>query len=834
VRIFSSKRRVVFLALAVLLLLFLLRPGASRLKSRIILSISASVGRPVDIGSVHLQLLPRPGFDLNDLVVYDDPAFGAEPMLRASEVTAVLRLSSLLRGRLEIARLDLTEPSLNLVHSYEGRWNLEALLERASHLPLAPTGKAKSEPRPGFPYIEATSGRINFKSGPEKKPYALTNADFSLWQDSENTWGVRLKAQPVRSDFNLNDIGIVQVSGTWQRAPTFRDTPMQFSLEWSRGQLGQLSKFLTGNDKGWRGTVDVNAAFSGTPATLRTSGSASIEDFRRYDITSGKSLRLAATCDAEYSSLTHDFHEILCSGPVAQGLITLTGDVGLPGSHRFAVLVKAENVPANGLILVAERAKKNLPNDLTAEGELNGSFTMQEDAARELQFHAQGRGAIERLRLGSAANKAEAGAATLPFTLADDQITFAPITTALGRATTLRGSVNRSGYIFNLSGDADIARTLRLARMVGIPAIATTAEGAAQLDLQIAGMWAAQAEPGPTDAIGSGFAAPLITGVAKLRNVQVAARGMGGPLDIMTAELQFSPDKVRVTKISAKAAGANWTGSMEMPRGCGVLCPVHFSLAANQISLNQIVQWASPGPRKEPWYSVLDAGRPSVSNPLASLHASGRITADRLLVRGLAATHVSSSLTLNNGTLKMSALEADFLGGRYRGEWQADFGSRPVVCKGSGRFSGVSLAGLADAMNDPWISGMANASYEVSGRCPAGFWQSAEGTIRIDGSDTFFPHVPISGHAEGLRATNFSAQATLHTGTLDIQHASLDGPDANYAVRGKATLARDLDLSLTRNGGVSYTISGTLTEPRVTPTSGSEQAKVKDGSEVVQ
>ena len=65
---------------------------------------------------------------------------------------------------------------------------------------MAPTGKAKSERRPGFPYIEATSARINFKSGLEKKPYALTNADFSLWQDSENSWGVRLKAQPFRTD----------------------------------------------------------------------------------------------------------------------------------------------------------------------------------------------------------------------------------------------------------------------------------------------------------------------------------------------------------------------------------------------------------------------------------------------------------------------------------------------------------------------------------------------------------------------------------------------------------------------------------------------------------
>ena len=57
--------------------------------------MSSALGRSVDIGSVHLRLLPRPGFDLENLVVYDDPAFGAEPMLRASEVTAALRLDFL-------------------------------------------------------------------------------------------------------------------------------------------------------------------------------------------------------------------------------------------------------------------------------------------------------------------------------------------------------------------------------------------------------------------------------------------------------------------------------------------------------------------------------------------------------------------------------------------------------------------------------------------------------------------------------------------------------------------------------------------------------------------
>ncbi len=414
-KIFSSKRRVAIAAVVLLLGLFLLRPGGSRLKSRIIASISAGVGRPVDIGSVHIQLLPRPGFDLENLVVYDDAEFGAEPILRASEVSASLRLTSLLRGRMEIARLELTEPSLNLVHSDTGRWNLEALLERTAHIPTAPTSKGKSEPRPGFPYIVVTGGRLNFKSGAEKKPYALTNADFSLWQDSDNSWGVRLKAQPVRTDINLSDTGLLQVNGTWQRAQAFRDTPLQFNLVWNRAQLGQSTKLFTGNDKGWRGEIQVNVTMVGTPAKLRVTTSGSIDDFRRYDITSGRALRLAGSCEGEYSSLTHEFHEVQCSAPVADGKITLTGDAGLPGSHHYALRAVLEGVPATAVIALAARAKKSLPDDMIADGSLHGSFSLEQKGDARPVF--EGDGEIADLHLASPGNKVEVGPATLPFSI---------------------------------------------------------------------------------------------------------------------------------------------------------------------------------------------------------------------------------------------------------------------------------------------------------------------------------------------------------------------------------------------------------------------------------
>ena len=254
--------------IVLVLALFLVRPGAQRLRTRIVRSISLALGRPVDVGSVTLRLLPQPGFDLENFVVHEDPEFGAEPVLQSSDVVATVRVSSLLRGRLEIARLSLTEPSLNLVRNSEGRWNLEKLVERAASTPVAPTAKTRSEVRPGFPYIEADHGRINFKFGQEKKPYTLTEANFALWQDSENAWGMRLKAQPMRTDFNLSDTGRLEVDGSWQRSANLHETPLQFTLQWEGAQLGQVTKLTLGQDKGWRGAVRLSATLTGTPRDL--------------------------------------------------------------------------------------------------------------------------------------------------------------------------------------------------------------------------------------------------------------------------------------------------------------------------------------------------------------------------------------------------------------------------------------------------------------------------------------------------------------------------------------------------------------------------------------
>jgi hypothetical protein len=364
--------------------------------------------------------------------------------------------------------------------------------------------------------------------------------------------------------------------------------------------------------------------------------------------------------------------------------------------------------------------------------------------------------------------------------------------------------------------------------MAGISALNSTADGTAQLDLHITGQWARL-----SSGAGSDFSGPQVTGSAKLRYVSIAPHNFGGPVEISSAEVQLAPDLVRVTKLSAKAAGATWTGSLEMPRGCGTpeACSVHFALRTAHMAMGDVSEWVHSGAKKRAWYKLLEPNAEARPTLLANLRATGQLNADRLQLLGVQATQVAATVSISTGKIQFSSITAEVLGGKHRGEWTVDIASKSPVCKGNGNLSDVSLDAVAAAMDDGWITGTGDANYDLKGPCGTKFWQSATGTVRASLTDGAFPHILLADNPEPLRVVRMNGKAQLSDEKIDIADTQINSPDGLYELSGSASLDRDLDLKLNRvrNNVVSqaYAISGSITEPRVTAIAGGEQARLK-------
>jgi len=374
---------VLSLVLVVLVLAFI-PPliNVSRLQRRIAHNISMSIGRPVHFDRLSLTLLPTAGFTLENFVISEDPAFGYEPILRADEVHARLRLSSLWRGHPEFSTISFSEPtSVNLVHLPDGRWNIQSLLFQASHIPAAPTAQRFAGPAPRFPYIEATGARVNLKLDQRKTPISFDQAEFALWEPEPNQWRLRLSGRPIRTNVAPGETGTVRMEATLgapnKTASSLAATPISLSGDWQEAQLGGITQFATGSDAGLRGDLSGTFGVEGTLAENTITAQIRLLNARRADFIPPAPLSLEARCEAHASELFHSFTGVACYWPPPDTAdqSTLIAAAEIPDvrtPETATVRISLPAVPASTFFNWVSVATPHPPLGLAGPGTLSG------------------------------------------------------------------------------------------------------------------------------------------------------------------------------------------------------------------------------------------------------------------------------------------------------------------------------------------------------------------------------------------------------------------------------------------------------------------------------
>ncbi len=495
-------RRLVWGALIALLIalaaLALPLINANRYRGQIAQTMSASLGRPVHLDNVSLHLLPVPGFTLQNFVVSEDPDFGSEPTVRADSVEATLRVSSLWRRPVEFSTVRFVNPSVNLVRNAEGRWNLSEVLLHASRVDSAPTGQRRAGPAPRFPYVEATGGRVNVKMGVEKLPFSLTDADFALWLPSSQQWRVRLIGHPARTDTDITDPGTVRVEGELRRADTAAAVPVNFHASWHAAPLGEATRVLSGDDWGWRGSVNLDVALSGTLGSARLASKLTLGGLRRAEFFPARPLDLQITCGSGFTVQPGLLRGLTCTMPDdAAEPLTFTADaLSLQTGQADSASLQGKGIPMRWALLWASLFSSRVPTDLHPKGVVDVALTR--GTAAPVPPTAPKRKHLPRVPVPQVERKGRTWSGTVEMLVPVDggggtaaepaaaeptndlvwrlqpvepdrnvlQLRLDPTPVRLGpnAAVSVSGNVGPAGYVLNVNGNAPAAALLVPAR----------------------------------------------------------------------------------------------------------------------------------------------------------------------------------------------------------------------------------------------------------------------------------------------------------------------------------------------------------------------------------
>jgi hypothetical protein len=805
------KRWPLWLLLALLLFLLavvMVPPMVSlnRYKSRIAGLISGSLGRPVRLSSVELRLLPRPGFVLNDLTVEEDPAYGAEPVLHASTVTASIRLLTIWRG-LEIESISVDQASLNLVRTPAGRWNVESLFGIAAQ-PQADGRRGKR--KAPFPYLEATSSRINVKSGVEKLPFSIVDADLSFWQEEPGEWRIRLRGQPARTDLNLDlaDTGVVRLEADVYRAAELRQMPVHLDFEWREAQLGQLTRMMVGSDPGWRGDLTGELHMDGTPDDARIKTRLSASNVHRAEFAPAETLDFDANCSFVYHYSSRAVNDLACNSPLGDGRVSFAGD--LPGNGenpRFSLAL--ERFPVAAALDALRTVRSGFGPGLEVKGTVSGKIAYAKNPAEPKKSRAM-RGRVRAANPGLPAPGPLTGGFTVqglelsgnglsqPIRLT--KVALEPVVSgigpqadgfqglsatasfAAGAATplTITSRLALSGYQVTVRGQASVGHLRELAHVAGFDDGATLGSltgDAVAADLSMDGPWL-KPEQIPVEvaaasrSVTADFGADRMSGTLTLHNANWKADYLANPIEISEATVRLDNREVRWDPAAFSYGALKGTASLTVPfacdesQGCTPDFEVRFG-ALDAIALEAAILGVhEPGSL----FSGLMA-RLSPSRAPAWPRLDGTVTADSLSLGPIKLERPAATLRILGSNAEISSFDAGVLGGDVHGAGTIEAaqaggnGSGKPAYTFDGQFQHLSPQAVGKLVGMRWSGGelTGNGKVELSGLTGTEIAATANGALHFE-----WKHGSVGSNGSGGSGgtENDSAAPSSATGQL--------------------------------------------------------------------
>jgi len=792
---------VILLVLAQLGLPFLLR--THRMRTYFLSHLQRSFGRPVEARRFSMDILPFPRLDVEGVSINENPSFGREYFLRADRMTANVRWFGLLRGHFDFGTISLSRPSLILVRNEQGRWNLEGWLppapskSTATAISYGPQSPADSGNH--LQKIEFDEGRINFKTGDEKRPFAFTNVSGSVEQMGPGRWQLRLEAQPWRSGVPLQSTGTLQVRGE-VAGTSARLQPAEILVHWDKVSIADLFRMITGNDYGVRGAfaLDGNASVGKSepgervpPGAWKFSMHASAAKIHRWDLTErgdnpGVSLNLkglwdVAAGEAHADTLTLDLPHSHFEG--AARLKTA-------GMSDWNLRVENSGIQAQDLLAWYRAFQPDVAENLDARQLFKASFALRgfplswEDvqissAAGELRLP----GYAKPLRIGPVLGAAHNNF----FELLPVQLSFesgkkeALAKPEKASPKTAAATADQLEFRFRddfIAGKGSLRINGKLEDANDFFKVAAAFGRTINRGWEITGGTAGSV----TREWDHGVANGRWSGSLTFTRAQLQAAGLNLPLKLEDARLEWKNGHRNATIARASAFGATWSGSVNNAPALDDSAGNNwkFQLHADHLDATDLDLWF--GPRARPnWLqrllpSLLGKSDSSAkpSELLRRVTAEGDLEADSLAIEKIKLAHARAHVAFRDLHLEVRDAEAEWAGGTARGSVSAVFSVPP-------KYEILAEVDHANLSELPWSGHWAE------------YWSgAASGKLHLTtsgvGRDALLAQVAASGelHLKNLELQGWDVGSSMDTGTPHTGNSHWASGEGEFTIHDRA------------------------------------------------
>ncbi len=648
-------KRLVFKILGWLVLLLLIAGfvaptlTADRFGERLQASLGRALGRRVELGKVRFNLFKGPGFSVDSVTIYEDPAIGIEPVVYIQEpgsMDVTPSIWSLLGGRFVIASIRLDGASINLTKSGPasewGRWNFSSIVN-PSVIRTAPA-------------IHVRDSRIHFKFGDTKSVFYLTETDLDASPSgSGGDWKIACSAKPARADRPAQGLGSFTLRGRWYADPGRVDLDMEVD----RAALGEVTALMSGEDAGVHGTLTSRLHLAGPLNNMGITGRLDIGDVHRWDLLPGNSQGWRQDIRGRLDLIDQkiELHSTSAGNTTLPLAVHFRATDYLSQPH-WAVGLNWNHFPVAPIMELARHMGAQLPPKLQLTGAMDGAigYSGQGSLQGALAFHDT--------------------ALAIPDS---PPVRFEQAHIILGQGharlspTVVRGGENDEARIeadyaldtqtldLAISTDAMKVQSLRAqAALAAVPCLEQIASG----------QWSGELHyhRARTESAWSGRLA--------LTDAAIAIPGLADPVQLNSAHAQIDGARVVLERIDAQAGKIAFKGEYRYEPG--VARPHRLRLRAESWDAADLEAELMPTLRRSTNLIERTLGRPMVTDWLRERNLDGTVQIDDLLIGGAHLENFRARVLWDVARVQLDGIQAGLDRASVTGKLDVNLrGSRP-------------------------------------------------------------------------------------------------------------------------------------------------------------